>query len=92
MEPTSALRYLTSSIERHSLLLPTVDMANSHIPITYNVVRPDHKTKLDERQYVKERLALAYRVLAHERICKLASTLCWISDSPRRRRSFGSLD
>lgn len=45
-------------------------MANDHIALTYNVVRPEHKSKLDERQYVKERLALAYRVLAHERICE----------------------
>jgi hypothetical protein len=45
-------------------------MTNEHVPISYNVVRPHHKTKEDERQYVKERLALAYRVLAHERICE----------------------
>jgi hypothetical protein len=47
-------------------------MTGGHRPITYNVVRPQHKTKIEERQYVKERLALAYRVLAHERICKPA--------------------
>jgi hypothetical protein len=45
-------------------------MAKDHVPLTYNVVRPQHLSKLEERQYVKERLALAYRVLAHERLCK----------------------
>jgi hypothetical protein len=47
-----------------------VTMSNTHLPLAYNVSRPEHKSKLEERQYVKERLALAYRVLAHERLCK----------------------
>lgn len=45
-------------------------MANDYIPLTYRVVRPQLESKEAERQYVKERLALAYRVLAHERICE----------------------
>lgn len=47
----------------------THSMAKQHIPLTYNVSRPVFKDKLEERQYVKERLALAYRVIAHEKIC-----------------------
>ena len=45
-------------------------MTNGHIPITYSNVRNQSNSKAEERQFVKERLALAYRVLAHEHICE----------------------
>lgn len=40
------------------------------ISFDYSLPRPTFSSKLEEREYVKERLALAYRVLAHQGMCE----------------------
>lgn len=46
--------------------------ADSSAPLSFDFgpKRIKHSDPLLERQYVKERLALAYRVIAHERLCE----------------------
>jgi hypothetical protein len=49
------------------MVIPT---PKASISFDYSLHRPIFSSKLEEREYVKERLALAYRVLAHEGMCE----------------------
>lgn len=45
---------------------------NKPMALNFAVSERKFKDKFEEREYVKERLALAYRVLAHEKLCEYA--------------------
>jgi len=51
-------------------------MGHETLSFDYGPPAPVFEDKLQERQYLKERLALAYRVIAHEGMCENRAVVC----------------
>lgn len=70
--------YIFSSQERFLGLRTRPEMTQTDTPLSfdYGPARQKSADPLVEREYVKERLALAYRVIAHEQLCTFSGR--WI--------------